>query len=608
MSLQIWLPLMGDTYNQGLSNYTITSSNLTYESGKLGGSCAKFNNSYVLLKNTPLTTNTKEFSFAFWYKTTSPASTQCLYNGRVSVGSAIAIFVIGNKFRFDDGAQHTFDYTIPANTWNHYVFTRDKSSIKLYVNGVLQQSITSTDFTCNATYASIGMSSVNTASPSGNAMIGNLQDYRIYDHALSTKEVKELSKGLTIHLPLSWGGNPNKIKNSMTWMNKNVGYTNVTASEAGWIDDTNVPVGNGYMKFCVDNTSGTSTLGGRGKYWGWSTQLGSGTITDYMTSGATYTYSFYARGSNANLGRTPIAESQTLVSYTIDGVPTSSDFPLTNDWKKYTVTFKWTSTAKLTACFYLYNVLAGKKAEINLCGLKLEEGNKATPWIPNVNDTIYTSIGFDKIVSQDCSGYNRNATVTNCILDLTAPRYSNSTKFLSTSDKFVLKPSLSSGQTTTEFTTAIWAKTNTLNSTAPNIISLGQNSFWRFRLATGTSVWYYVRVGSTQVYSTYTTKNLIDNVWHHYALTFKDGVIRFYIDGVQVGTTDYSATAKYITCASTNWVLHSYDGSSEAFVGSLSDCRIYHTCLSADDVKELYQTPISIDKAGKLFCNNLVEE
>lgn len=206
MSLITWLPLISDTHNQGISNSTITTNGtaLTYTAGKLG-TAATFNNSTIIITPAPLNTNTTEFSFAFWYKPTTTNSYQCLYNGRNTTGAAIAIFRDpSNYIRFDDGSQTTFSHTAVLNEWHHYVLTRDASNKKLYIDGVLKQTVSSRSFTCSSVSATIGRSSYN-GNLQDNYIYGQLQDYRIYDHVLSVKEIKELAKGLVMHLPLDWG-------------------------------------------------------------------------------------------------------------------------------------------------------------------------------------------------------------------------------------------------------------------------------------------------------------------------------------------------------------------------------------------------------------------
>ena len=76
--------------------------------------------------------------------------------------------------------------------------TADGANVKFYVNGELKKTLTQTGQVAAAmddnliTWARRGVSSsaIYTA---------KYNDIRIYDHALSAKEVKEISKGLILH-------------------------------------------------------------------------------------------------------------------------------------------------------------------------------------------------------------------------------------------------------------------------------------------------------------------------------------------------------------------------------------------------------------------------
>lgn len=74
MALQVWLPLVDNINNQGLYDATINQSGITYTSSKFGKS-ATFSNSYISIKNTPITGNISDFSFSFWMKNSNPKET-----------------------------------------------------------------------------------------------------------------------------------------------------------------------------------------------------------------------------------------------------------------------------------------------------------------------------------------------------------------------------------------------------------------------------------------------------------------------------------------------------------------------------------------------------
>ena len=620
MSLLAWYPLINNGNNQGLDNINLSQSgNIPFTQGKLGNAATfSANNSNRFTR--PLFKETTNLSFCAWIKPISHTSVGYFFtNARADAandGWGIGLMTNG-KLRYCFGSYTScHSDVIDDGSWHHVAMTIDENKLaKCYLDGNLIGSSTVAtlpDYTEGQLFCIGAFQYNNSYIYPANAQI---QDFRYYNHCLSTMEVKELAKGLCLHLPLNWGnGNLNMIVNSSNWMNKNMGNTNGSASNVAYIS-ADVPAGEGYFTFTIDNSSGGSAKANAGKYFIWTNQFGTTTtdnkITDFLTSGETYTYSFYARASSDTIIRyDSIIESQTYVSQTTNGRNTNGNLKLTNQWNRYSVTFKWTSTGKLTCCFYGVSIPAGQSVKIDICGLKLEKGTIATPWMSNQKDTIYSELALQNIPIQDTSGYNRNANQVGISYEPDAPRGYNSVKF-SANSNYIKIPSIypSTGNKVYEFTTTIWAKTTTLNGTSPNIICLGLNNFWRFRPVTpGTKVQWLGLVGTTLCTPTYTgTINLIDGNWHHYALTFKNGIITCYVDGQQIGTTNYSNIATYLTCNNLNWYLSTYDITNENFIGSMSDCRIYATALSSNDIKRLFNTPFLIDNKGNTYCNNLVE-
>lgn len=603
MSLLIWLPLNGDTQNKGLGESLITSKNITYTSGKIGNS-AYFNNSYITLENTPLITGVENFSISFWFNTTSPSNTQCLYNGRQGVGTAIAIFAIGGVFRFDDGAQHTFSYKIPNNKWEHYAFVRTSSDIKFYVNGVLNQTFVATKFTCDVKYATIGASSTNTSTGSGNIIIGNLNDYRIYDHALSAKEVKEISKGLCIHYQLKGdGAGENLLVNSSEWFSNKISLNNANCTITREINYDEVAPINKVLKVSVTNKV-TTDQGNAGIYIIAGNAIGSDWASK-LVEGETYTYSFWAKSDSSNTNtfrfrETNIYESQTFVK-------SSGLEYLTPEWKYCTVTFKWTYTSKLTCCFYIDSIKAGDTLIFYLCGFKLEKGSKATPWTPNPADTLYTQMGYNSIIEPDCSGFGFNGTITGSLpTNINSPRYNTcrtfeSNKYIRTDKGFPLgvQP---------PFTISLWYKpTEATYSTWADVVRCGtklgeKTALWRMECYNTTGLnyaWYGNGVVNNGGASC--SWNAEYNKWHHLVQTFDGTVFRQYVNGTQVST--YTLASAYVGFETTG----TFGVGDYGMYGDMSDVRVYATCLTAEDVKELYNTSASIDKRGSLHCYELEE-
>ena len=96
-----------------------------------------------------------------------------------------------------------------------------------------------------------------------------------------------------------------------------------------------------------------------------------------------------------------------------------------------------------------------------------------------------------------------------------------------------------------------------------------------------------------------------NNQWHHYAITGNGSVTTLYIDGVAVGNAktykSISGSQLFISGWSTA-AEYKWTG------GSISDFRIYATALSAADVKELYNTPISLTNTGVLMTQGEFKE
>jgi hypothetical protein len=87
------------------------------------------------------------------------------------------------------------------------------------------------------------------------------------------------------------------------------------------------------------------------------------------------------------------------------------------------------------------------------------------------------------------------------------------------------------------------------------------------------------------------------NVWNHYAVTFDNGSIKIYING----ELDSSRTATITSISpGTSWTIGNYS-TNELPKAKVSDVRFYTTCLNELDVRELYNTSMSLSDNGLLF-------
>lgn len=602
MPLKIWLPLNNNLNNIGLSPITLSSGTATYTSGKLGQCLSTGTLNFTLPSGLVSTLGTtKQYSMCCWLKNlnTSTAA-RWVFSIGSGTGTTRGLWEhntsTSRHWAYSGTGQSITCSINPIDgSWHHLVFTVNNNIVKLYIDGIYQNQITST------AASELGGSDVLQL----NATDYNLNDFRLYDHCLSAKEVREISQGLILHYKLNglWGG-----------VGDNMAYGTNTASTSTntWRLGLQTGGTSNSIEYDVDGTPIAVITRDSVEWTGWSYLHYDNIHPADIKTSTTYTISFDVKTSvDGTIGFEGLRQGnstniKTASTSVIQGTCTA------NTWSHIVVRGvtkeDFTDIANGQVIYFsCSSSLKGTGVTLKMKNMKMEEGPNATRWVPALSET-----GISTTSITDSSGYGYDGIIVGTPTAETNSndgRYIISTKFNDNTDSITITPFLSSGQTLTEFTTAIWCKTNTLNSTAPNLMSLGENSFWRFRLASASSVWYYVRVGSTQCSSTYSIseKNLIDDNWHYYVVTFKNGVITFYVDGIQIGTTDHSSTATYITCANvgSTWHLAGYSASSEKLIGNLSDARIYITALSADDILDLYHTSVNVDNLQNIHCFEL---
>ena len=228
MALRVWLPLNGDINNYGISDITFTNtstSNTTNSASGKTGSCYTNNSNTVggLLSNQTINLGLKQ-SMCCWVKFNSFYSAASLTGiggqhryydkapsnmgltakylsattGKLSVNTAV-----GTSRTYNTYCGNT---TLNSGTWYHVAYTYDGTTISLYVNGILDGTFNIPNMVVKADYIHLFSWSSSGASDkaihSDYKLNGSLNDFRVYDHCLSPKEVKEISKGLCLHYKL----------------------------------------------------------------------------------------------------------------------------------------------------------------------------------------------------------------------------------------------------------------------------------------------------------------------------------------------------------------------------------------------------------------------
>ena len=233
MSLRVWLPLTNDLKNYGSSDLIFTAVD-NYSSidnaGKLGK--CYYNNSndsgHTLggaISNRPISLGQKQSMFC-WFKfvnLSAPSAlggcmiTQHRYPTNSGMGLTLA-YIDGTHGRLSantgNGSSRTYNTYVGstilvADTWYHGGYTYDGSTLRFYLNGVLDGEYTVPNMSVPSDYLVLACWSLNNSSGAtiynNYKFYGRLNDVRIYDHCLSEKEIKEIAKGLIVHYPLNGG-------------------------------------------------------------------------------------------------------------------------------------------------------------------------------------------------------------------------------------------------------------------------------------------------------------------------------------------------------------------------------------------------------------------
>lgn len=584
MGLKVWLPLNGSLENQGLSTLSITNSGAAIDTAGKVGSCYSFNGSSAYMRTAFPAANyvTKPFSVAFWVYFNNVTGNACICSSRTGVGYGFSIFRISNYLRFDNGtnsagSQCEFtNYTFTASKWYHVVCIQKAASRELYVDGVLRQTTNySIPASNTAQYLLIGASSSTDSTPTGNYLNGKLNDVRIYDHALSVKEVRELARGLMVHYKLDDVrlSNANRI-------------TNYDTSFHSYADGTVTILTN-------QMNSGTqeivSDIGGAHKCLHLHSNGGSN--RQYTTIGASagksYTVScdYYSTVAQSQAFRGELNGGD--YSWTVSQM---ASYTTPNEWARLQFTFSnLTSAATLYYFFYCSN-----GTDCYIKNVKVEEGAEATPY-------SYTNDRPTKIT--DCSSYKRHGTISNTLTTVyDTSRYSSSIYFNTTASKIAL-PVINFSGTSTTYTFAWWQyMVNTAR------MAWGFSNGNRLNVYYSNPICWNTGDGTSTPFQDGTTTinpSELLNAWHHIAVTGDGAAAKIYIDGVYRGT---SKTWRAIT--GTQIYISGWDtGTNYTWSGGkLSDFRIYATALTAADVADLYATSAEIDRNGNYYSREVIEK
>lgn len=611
MALQAWFPLNGNLDNFGISDVSLEQFGgvITNAYGKIG-SCYTFDGVDDYFEMDGLDMGSwSEFSITMWVKpTTAPIG---LFLVRYVVGQTkqFNVHLTTGGMRFRDTGNSSlrtvlFSNEVVANEWTHLAFVYNHGSVFLYRNGLLDGSYLSPeDRTLNETLNEYRIGRIQ-SSTDDTFYTGLMNDFRIYDHAISARDVYEISKGLIVHHPLSTREILMNRCSNVTWnqLLTNGDFSNGTSGWSGYTPNTITQISVENNELTVTKVGGT--VGGYAyvnnvtfdtthlyyvkaavkaldvadhdtHYATFGFSLTNGTV-----GGNTQIYIYSLEYTTRSFVSSPVNAADRLVVRAGKGQTASP----------YSVKCKNIMCVDLTLMFG-----AGNEPSKELCDEIFWDD-----WYPYDAGTV-------KSLSEriwDRSGFGYDGTVVNTStgrlsLSTNTPRYDMSTVFDGNSYISINSP------TEEAKSASFWIK---WNGSVPNMVAFVDN---KSRLAFGVYASGLICSVSTST-KIFSKSGLSPDTWYHIVVVNEGdapsyGTRTLYINGVKqsmLSTTNYwSHSDITINIGGRSYVSSSYGKLN----GQMSDFRMYATALKAEDVLDLYRTSASVDDCGNLHTFNLAE-
>lgn len=579
MSLQVWLPLDGTLANYGLNSIKaqMSSNPLSIEAGKVTNKSYKWDEGmnhdkrqYIFLPNFMNTLKTySQYTFSAWVYFTGPAnnhsSTICssgdwnqptgqlcfaLYSDNYENG--YKKLLIPNQSYWSSG--FSLSEKLLPYTWYHIAVTYDGETTIGYINGkcVGHQKVGGIAQTSNSPDLYIGGATYY----EGFTIRGKINDFRIYNNCLSSREIKQLARGLSLHYKLD-----SIIKNPNLITSMNSGYRTAVFGEYGLNGDFSYPGADTYGYFNVSPS---------------------------LEPNKQYTLSF-------DVFDFP---SQSIWGWSLWNDSNYSFLVKKNGHYKYTFFAPEQTSYNLSRFLFDDKGRTNPQGIVKFRNFKIEEGSRDTGWCPYENN----SISSDSI-EIDCSGYFNNGTrVGTHISGDDSLRYKKSRVF--NNNQYISKSRISNSNSTT---ISVWLKINSY-PTDNIVVFADDTSKVAFGFYNNGSA--IVSCGSgnnaTPIILNLKEKWTVQD-WHMVTVVKNNNEYKFYLDGQPwslYGSFNYWTTSiqNLLTIGCRN------NGNyANFFSGQMSDFRIYETALSDKDIIELYNVAISCTKENSLLTYEINE-
>ena len=417
MGLIHWWPLNGDTQDR-ITNTKLTNNGATVASNGKTGQCYSFNGSTNLTISysslNTLGSNPAQFSFAFWIKLNSAWTGwgQVFTIGRngaswtdIRIGFDVASDKTG-YFTISDGTTTTSyggpKHILTVGKWHHIAATFDNKEMKLFVDGQPASTPRATASVLPSLSSDTIIAIGGNNSEKGEC---DMSDVRIYDHALSPVEIKELSKALILHYSFDDGFTTNYCD----WRNianiKTSGWSEAKSYNNGELTLTAI---NGWRCFMWQVNS---ALIGKNITFSFDAM-----VTDRSNAGYIYIQNMDSVGYGASLGDIPLT---------------------TTNWKRFTVHINSAAqyigfnvrgvdetgkslTLKVRNVKISNNLWDDQYSEYNVTYLPYNHSGTAQPTGVNINISNNSASGGKALDCKDTWLYTAASTIQQEKMTLTA--------------------------------------------------------------------------------------------------------------------------------------------------------------------------------------------
>jgi hypothetical protein len=563
-------PLIGNTndysgYNNNATNFGATVSTAI---GKIGSSYQFNGTSHYMTVNNPVKAATN-WTISFWFRRNGSFSWSDILTFDTGVDSTAARIeqsgsVTNQYFWFVETGFPSGSIlwvTAGDNIWEHITLVVNDTTARSFKNGVLQYSYTkNTNPLPSSNLINIGRRLTS-------QYLGMyLNDLRIYDHALSDYEVKELAKAKIIHYTFD---DPNEEPTVNILSGKLTATTHTRNFEGKTISGWQLTgVADDNPRLFIQSSSievSAST------YYAFSALY-------YSSTGVIDDVYFRFNDSGWPEGTIYFQPFVSGQSTTKGGTSTITN--LGGGWFYCVGTFLTNAATTTILWVFLDSDVAGTTVFIG--ELQLEQKNYATPF----------TNGTRNIGVADSSGLKTNGNVSEIS---TSPRWVSDSKIGSGSIYFNgtnpnIQIPITSFVGLTTVTISFWRKNDTIiTNWLP--FSGQTNSFYIMATSSGTGGFYHNGIGSS---------------WE----IFKDGVGQ----GIGVAATPFTDqnwhhyAIRNVTLET--WTILKLNGYTGVWnnEGYFDDVRIYNTNLSNADILALYNKRANFDNLGNVSSSEFVEK